>query len=659
MFRKYQLKNGMNVLLGQSHKSPVLSIQMWVRTGSADEYKGEEGISHFIEHLVFKGSRRFKVGEMAATVEAAGGEINAYTSFDQTVFYVTLSREFEDVGLEVISEMMGFPSFDAKEIDNEREVVIEEIKRSQDNLHRQSSRLLFSTMYPKHPYGLPVIGFEKNVEEFSREEILKYFHGRYNPANMTLVAVGDFSSAIMKKKIAERFGEFERQKLRKSKRSKVLLQAKPGSVAQSSTFEEAMCYLAWRAPKASHKDIAALEVFALILGQGESSRLHQKLRLEDAAVHSVGASVFSAKDPGFFAVSASLNPEKLEETLKATLAETMRMFSGPPSDEEFSKAITNLSSEQYYSMETVDGLARKYGHFEDLFHDPHYFEVFLRQIQKLKPSDILKAAKKYLQPKTLTTVLMTPPQFEEAGRALLKKFESDFAEAIKKTKKAATSQKESKRKTALAWKTKRTQATELKKVALPHGATLITRPSFETPVVSVRLACLGGTRREPSQWRGGTELLSRVWTAGAGTYDEKAFNEKVDSLAAGISAFGGRHTIGLNLTALSPLFDEANELFWTAFFEPHFSEIATRREVQSMQDHLKLRKDNPSQIAILNFMRTLFGDHPYGWDPYGEEETLGIFTANLFANFGNRRSLPRGWSLSQLAPSMPTKWRPG
>src|SRR5580698_6738971 len=112
----------MQVLLAESHKSPVVSIQVWVRTGSADELPGEEGISHFIEHLVFKGSQQFKVGEMAASVEASGGEINAYTSFDQTVFYVTLSKQFEDVGMKVISEMMGFPSFDATEIDNEREV---------------------------------------------------------------------------------------------------------------------------------------------------------------------------------------------------------------------------------------------------------------------------------------------------------------------------------------------------------------------------------------------------------------------------------------------------------------------------------------------------------------------------------------------------------
>src|SRR6266403_1387587 len=120
MFKKYQLKNGLKVLLVESHKSPVLSVQMWVKTGSADEKKGVEGISHFIEHLVFKGSEKFNVGEMAQTIEGSGGVLNAYTTFDQTVFYVTLSSAFVDSGLEVISEMMGRPRFDEKEINNER-----------------------------------------------------------------------------------------------------------------------------------------------------------------------------------------------------------------------------------------------------------------------------------------------------------------------------------------------------------------------------------------------------------------------------------------------------------------------------------------------------------------------------------------------------------
>jgi zinc protease len=112
MTKKYQLRNKMKVILVESHKSPVVSVQLWVKTGSADEKKGEEGLSHFIEHLVFKGTRKFKVGEVASAIETAGGDINAYTSFDQTVFHVTLSKHFLDTGLEVISEMVGHPLFD-------------------------------------------------------------------------------------------------------------------------------------------------------------------------------------------------------------------------------------------------------------------------------------------------------------------------------------------------------------------------------------------------------------------------------------------------------------------------------------------------------------------------------------------------------------------
>lgn len=121
---KFKLKNGLDVRLVPSTKSPVVSVQMWVKTGSADERKHEEGISHFIEHLLFKGTRNFKVGEIAKTVEASGGELNAWTSFDQTVFYVNISKEFTNTALDVISDMMGFPLFDPKEIDAEREVVL-------------------------------------------------------------------------------------------------------------------------------------------------------------------------------------------------------------------------------------------------------------------------------------------------------------------------------------------------------------------------------------------------------------------------------------------------------------------------------------------------------------------------------------------------------
>ncbi len=372
MSKKYQLKNGLKVLLIESHKSPVVSIQMWVKTGSADEGKKEEGISHFIEHLVLKGTDKFKVGEIASTVEGSGGELNAYTSFDQTVFYVTISSHFTDVGLDVISQMMGYPTFDPKEIDNEREVVIEEIKRGEDSPQRQISQMLFSTAYKKHAYKVPVIGYAKNIKTVSAKKIKDYFHSRYAPKNMFLVVAGDFKSAEMKKKVETFFGGFKDYKIKKIKRAKEPVQKKVQVQVKETPFQEALSYIAFKAPNVKHKDVTGLEVLALIFGQGDSSRLVKELRINAPIVNSTGAFAFTPQDDGLVAVSASLDPNNLKDYYEKLKQEMAKMIQEPPSNEELQKAITNLASEQVYSLESVDGLARKAGSLEFYMGDPNY-----------------------------------------------------------------------------------------------------------------------------------------------------------------------------------------------------------------------------------------------------------------------------------------------
>lgn len=638
MFKKFQLKNGLNVLLVESHKSPVLSIQMWVKTGSADEKKGEEGISHFIEHLVFKGTRKFKVGEIAASVEAAGGELNAYTSFDQTVFYVTISKQFENVGLDVIAEMMGFPKFDPAEIDNERQVVIEEIKRSNDSPHRQASRLLFSTMYKKHPYGIPVIGFEENINTVTRKTLVDYFQSRYNPKTMTLIVAGDFKSEEMKKKIAKNFGVFPKNKLRVVKRKSDPKKFKPSLVVKKAPFNETIVHLAFPTPKASHKDIAALEVFALIFGQGDSSRLNQRLRLNEHLVNFAGSSVFVARDPGFIALSMSLNERDFPSAMENLLEETKIILNEPPSAEELEKARTNLASENFYNLETVDGLARKYGHYQDLFGDPSYFERFLRQVQSIAPRDVMNAARKYLDPKTVSAVIMTPAEqtaIEPVMKAWMKKFNAlkRPAPRTKTTSKAAKDKK-------ISWVVKKPAKVKesVDKWTLKNGITLITRPSFETPVLSLRCACLGGSRLETADNQGATELLSRVWTAGAGELSELDMNRKIDEMAASLSSFAGRNSEGLSMSCLRPFAEEMTELFLQTLTEPNFEADAVKREIKAMQEQVKLRQDNPAQLCVLHFMKAMFGDHPYGRDPYGSEDAIARLTQDSVRGIFTRKT---------------------
>ncbi len=623
MYKKYQLKNGMKVILVESHKSPVLSIQMWVKTGSADEKKGEEGISHFIEHLVFKGSRRFKVGEIAATVEAAGGELNAYTSFDQTVFHVTISREYQHVGLEVISEMMGHPLFDENEINNEREVVIEEIKRSADSPHRQASRLLFSTVYKKHPYGTPVIGYSENIKTVTREKLTKYYRSRYTPKNMTLVVAGDFNAKELRKDIDRLFGGFPKTDLRVVKRVTVR-PAKTGSVVvEKAPFAETIVHLAFPIPPAVHKDIAAIEVFALILGQGDSSRLNVKLRLQEHLVNYVGASVFTARDPGFLAISMSLSEENIKPALEALGKELVRAVTEPSTQDEVKKALTNLASEQFYHQETVDGLARTYGHFQDLFNNPGHFTKFINQASKLTGRDILRIGRKYLDTSGFSIVMMTPADRDKI-EPLVQKWSKEFRAEIKKSKPMRSAKSGRSRKpVSFLIKRPSREAPQVEKWDLPNGITLITRPNFDTPVISLRCASLGGSRLETRETQGATELLSRVWIAGCGDLSEREVNQRIDEYAASLNAFGGRNSLGLSMTCLKPFFDDMAQLYFLALTDPQFEISAVNREIKAMQEHVKLRQDNPAQLCILEFMKGMFPGHPYGRDPYGDMKSIG------------------------------------
>jgi zinc protease len=624
--KRIKLKNGLSVLLMENHKAPVVSVQMWVKTGSADEAKGEEGISHFIEHLVFKGTEKFGVGEIASTVEASGGELNAYTSFDQTVFYVNISREFGDVAMNVISEMMGFPEFDSTEIDNEREVVLEEIKRSNDSPGRQASRLLFSTVFKKHPYGIPVIGYDKIIKKVSRKTLVDYYHGRYNPKNMHLVVAGDFDPKTMQKQIEENFGRIGSFKTRGVKRKTEPKQTAARIKVSQTRFEEAQFHLAFRIPGAKHKDIAALDVLAMILGQGESSRLYGKMRLEKPLTNSVGAGTFTPKDVGLFTISGSLNVEQIDGAFKALGEELERIASAPPSADEMNRAITNLESEEFYSMETIEGVARKAGSFENLMGDYAYFQKFLKQIYALKPEDILKAARKYLSPQQMTIVLMTPRNE--------KQLESNLKDWVKTQTKAHARASKLKSKPVKSPRIKKTQwkiaggsgSTEIEKVTLASGARVLILPNTATPVLSAKAAFLGGVRIEPEGKGGLTELLSRVWTSGTKSMDETEILRKIEGIAAGLSAFGGRNSAGLSLQAISPFEKEGLELFQELLVAPVISNMSVEREKVVMLEAIRSREDNPGQLVSQLFSEAMFKGHPYSRDSLGTRESVGALT---------------------------------
>lgn len=622
----------MKVLFLESHKSPVVSVQMWVKTGSADEKKNEEGISHFIEHLVFKGTRKYGVGEIASTVEGSGGELNAYTSFDQTVFYVTISKQFSDVALDVISEMMGFPTFDPKEIDNEREVVIEEIKRGQDSPGRRSSQLLFTNVFKKSPYGIPVIGYDKVVRKVSAKKIREFYQSRYVPSNMFLVIAGDFESKEMKKKVEALFGSFAPFKLKKVTRTKEPAQKSIRIKVESTKFEQTTGYLTWRIPNVKHKDIAALEVLSAILGQGDSSRLMQSLRIKQPLTNSVGSFSYSMQEDGLFAVSFNLEKENLAKALQALTPEIIRLIQEPPSAAEMQKAITNFASHEIYSLETVDNIARKAGSNEFYYGDHEYYKKYMKQVYTLKPEDIQKVAKKYFKPDTFGLSLMTNME-KKPAEVILKSFAKDLKKALEKAKVQSQKVKFAAKKFNVA-KTEAKGQPETERIVLSSGATLLIREQKETPYVAMKAAFLGGTRVENENQTGLTELYSRNWLSGSKKFTEDEINLKVDEMAAGLGAFGGRNSAGLSMDYLSPFEDRMFEIFSDSLLAPQFPEEILQREKVIIKNQIKARNDSPAQICVLNFMKEIFKGHPYARDLIGSESSIdAISSKDLLAYY--------------------------
>src|SRR3990170_5662422 len=204
-----KLDNGLTVVIEEERSAPVVSVQMWVKVGSADEPQKLAGISHVFEHMLFKGTEKKGVGQIATMIESVGGDINAYTSFDNTVYHLTVPSRYFGTGLDVISDAIQHSSFDPAELKKELEVVLEEIRMNEDNPGRRLFKSLLGTSFTTHPYGRPVIGYVDTVKTFTRKDILRFFKKWYVPNNMVLVIVGDVDHDEALKAIKDSFKGFK------------------------------------------------------------------------------------------------------------------------------------------------------------------------------------------------------------------------------------------------------------------------------------------------------------------------------------------------------------------------------------------------------------------------------------------------------------------
>ncbi len=647
---RYKLDNGLAVVLQENHSAPVVAFNVWVRAGSAEETERESGIAHVHEHMLFKGTKRRGVGAIAREVESCGGHINAYTSFDQTVYYDVVASRFFDTGLDVLADAVQNSSFDPGELAKEKEVVFEEIKRGEDMPGSKLSRSLFDTAFRKHPYGRPIIGTEAHVRSFSRQMILAFYRRWYVPNNLVLVVVGDFNTAEARPKIAEAFGNFSPNPSLRRNRCPEPAQREPRLEVLSDDVQQGYLMMAWPTCDLMHPDTSALDVIALVLGQGESSRLYRRVKARQMKVHDVRAQAYPLRDPGLFLVSCLVDPSLALDAQRAILREVFRLRESFVSEKELEKAKMNLEADAIYDKETVQGQALKLGYFETLAGGIAYEAEYMRRLAGVTPRKLRRVARSYFNDARLNLAYLLPPP--AATRITPDAAFGAARSALRQSGKARPSPpsvKHSAKATLLAELAGHTGEAgdyPIHREVLDNGVRLLIKENHAVPLIAIRSIMLGGLAFENSRTNGVSEFVASLLTKGTRRRSAEQLAEEVERIAGSIEGHSGRNSLGVEIEVLSPYLDRAVDIMADVLLEPVFDPEEIEKQRTDTLAAIRRREDNLAGHAIDLFTATLYDGHPYRFSALGTPRTVNSFKRRTLRDFYARVAVPENLVIS-------------
>ncbi len=628
-----KLPSGLNVFVDENHSSPCVSIQIWVGVGSADETPEEAGLAHVHEHMIFKGTKKRPVGQIASEIEGLGGEINAYTSFDETVYYVTAASRFFEKAVDVLTDAVLHPLFDAAEFAREKEVILEEIKRGEDQPARRLSQGIFSTSFQSHPYRLPVIGTPASVRSFRRENVLSFYRKFYVPNNMAVVIAGDVDPKTAFAAVKKAWRGIPARPVRRPRRPAEKPQKAIRGFVERGDMNDIYYSMAFHIPELQHEDCPALDLLANVLGGGESSRLVNEVKNKKSLVSDVHAYAYTPRDAGIFMIGGNLLAGKETAAIEAMIAEAMKLQKAPPMRSEFERARLNLESDLVYLKETVQGLARKWGFYHMTARDLDFERRYLDRLSNTKPEDLCAVARRYLNEKNCTFGLMGPGK---AGDAKAER------EQVAETIRHAFHRHSAAHSIKTARAVKSLPGDDITVHELPNGVRVVIRERHLTPTVSIKCAARGGSLAETPATEGIGSFAADMLTKGTRQRNAERIAEESESMAGSIGGFSGRNSLGIDMTSLSRFHDRALDLFADVLLNPAFPEAELPGVQAEFLAAIERERDQPASLAFMNLRKEIYGSHPYSFRLHGRTETVKSFTPDALA--GAYRSLldPKG-----------------
>jgi len=601
------LDNGLTIILAEDHSAPVVSAQAWCRTGSIHEGRWlGAGLSHVLEHMLFKGTTRRTGAQIDHEVQDAGGYLNAYTSFDRTVYWINVPSTGARVAIDILCDIMQHASLPSEELSKELDVIRREMDMNQDDPGRRSSRRLFETAYTQSPYRYTVIGYPDIFDRLTPDDIRAYYRERYMPNNVFLVVVGDVHPPQVVEQVRQAYAGNRAQPL-----APMVLPTEPAQAGPRETIEEAPVELAhthvsWHIPDLRHPDVPALDVLAVLLGGGRSSRLFQQVREKLGLVHTVEAWTYSPGQPGLVGLSAVLDPQRFRPARDALLAEVEKIRTGLVPAGELRKAVKQFVSGTLSARKTMQGQAQDLGGSWLVAGDLNFSERYLAGVQRVTPAELRRVARHYLTPENRTLNALLPTGTAPKATASVRA----------------------------------TADHPIAKHELPGGLRLLLKEDHRLPFVEFRAVFQGGVLVETAEDNGLTQLLSKMLPKGTRRRTAQQIATEIESVGGSLDSYAGNNSLGVNAEVLSTDFSTGLRLLADVLRNPTFPDVEIAREREVQLAGIRSQRDNLLKSAGLAMRRRLFGAQGYGLDVLGSEQSVARLGRSNLGSFHQRLLTP-------------------
>lgn len=405
--RRYVLTNGVRVIVHEHHAADVVAVQLWVKVGGRDETSDDLGLAHYLEHMVFKGTSTRPPGFVDREVERVGGRINAATSFDYTYYHTVLPTARTVAAIEMLADIAVNASLDDALLQNEKRVVLEEMRLHEDNPRRYLLERLWTLAFDGHPYGRPVIGRPDLIRSLTRDTLRSFYRRFYVPESFVLVVVGPVEPTRVVAAAVETFGRLPRS----AQRRLPSVASPPPTPRRAEVHRpgtHAYLGMAWLGPRLDHADAPAVDLLAAILGQSRSSRLTQSLRERLAIVNTIGSRYAALEAAGVVTVTAQADPANLSRAEAEVLREVRRIRDDGVTEAELHRAVTSAEAQHEFSLETAEGRAVALGRAETIWRLEDEL-AWVDRLGAVSVGQIRAVARRYLDPERYARLVVRPP----------------------------------------------------------------------------------------------------------------------------------------------------------------------------------------------------------------------------------------------------------